>query len=118
VISPKACRWRVVLFFGPLLLAAVLAVPYRETHVLVAQEGRWASYAKKTTTVTDGYMLLPRFLSRRGDWTAASTREELKIRMRIVLYAAEIGAVAVLGVLDFLLFCLRRPHRRTPRVKT
>ena len=112
MISPQACRRRVFLFFGALLVAAILAVPYRETHVIVSQEGRRASFAKKTTTVAEGYMLLPRFLVRQGDWASAYTREELKVTMRVTLYAVEIGAVLVLGVLDYLFFCLRRPRKR------
>lgn len=101
-------------FFSVLLLAAGLAVPYRETHVTVAQEGRRASYATKTTTVGEGYMFLPRFLSRRGTWSSATTREELRVEMRTVLYAAEVGAVVVLGVLDYLLICRRRPRQPRP----
>ena len=101
-------------FFSVLFLAAVLAVPYRETHVTVAQEGRRASYATKTTTVDEGYMFLPRFLSRRGTWSSAYTREELRVEMRAVLYAAEVGAVVVLGLLDYFLICRRRPRRPRP----
>jgi hypothetical protein len=32
--------------------------------------------------------------------------------LRALLYAAEIGAVAVLGILDYLFLCLWRPRRR------
>ena len=112
MIPLKACRRRAFLFFGALFVAAVLAVPFRETHVTVSQEGRGATYAKKTTTVADGYMFLPRLLNRQGDWSSASTREELKVELRALLYAAEIGAVAVLGILDYLFLCLWRPRRR------
>jgi hypothetical protein len=111
----KKCRRRALLFFGALLIAAVAAVPYRETHVTVSQEGRRATFATKTTTVAEGYMALPRFLSRQGDWSSAYTREELKVELRTVLYAAEIGAVVVLGILDYLFLCLWRPRKRFPR---
>jgi hypothetical protein len=115
VIPLKTCRRRVGLFFGALFVAAILAVPFRETHATVSQEGRRASYAKKTTTIAEGYMFLPRFLNRQGDWSSAYTREELKVELRTALYAAEIGAVAALGVLDYLFFCLRRPRKRFSR---
>ena len=108
----KTCRRRVFLFFGALFVAAIFAVPYRETHITVAQEGRRAAYAKKTTTTAEGYMFLPRFLDRRGHWSSAYTREELKVEMRTALYAAEIGAVIVLGILDYLFLCLWRPRKR------
>ena len=101
-------------FFSVLLLAAVLAVPYRETHVTVAQESRRSSFATKTTAVSEGYMFLPRFLGRRGTWSSAYTREELRVEMRTVLYAAEVGAVVLLGFLDYLLICRRRPRRPRP----
>jgi hypothetical protein len=113
VIPLKTCRRRVFFFFGALFLAAVLAVPYRETHVTVTQEGRRASFAKKTTTIAEGYMFLPRFLDRNGDWSSAYTREELAVTLRTTLYAAEIGAVFLLGILDYLFFCLRRPRKRS-----
>ncbi len=112
MIPLKACRRRVLLFFGALFVAAIFAVPYRETHITVAQEGRRASYARKTTTLAEGYMFLPRFLNRQGKWASAYTREELKLQMRTILYAAEIGAVVVLGILDYLFLCLWRPRKR------
>ena len=62
--------------------------------------------------IAEGYMPLPRFLKRRGDWASAYTREELKVELRTIVYATEIGAVLVLGLLDYLYFCARRPRRR------
>ena len=117
MIPLKTCRRRAFLFFGALFVAAVLAVPFRETHVTVSQEGRRAAYAKKTTAVADGYMFLPRFLNRRGDWSSAYTREEFKVEWRAVLYAAEIGAVVVLGILDYFFLCLWRPRKRPSRMQ-
>ena len=114
MISPKICRRKVFLFFGALFIVAVLAVPYREMHITVAQEGRWASYATKTTSVAEGYMFLPRFLNRQGDWASAYTREEIRVALRATLYAAEIGAVVLLGILDYLFFCFWRPRKHSP----
>jgi hypothetical protein len=111
----KGCGKRILAGFGLLLAAAILAVPYREADVVVTQEGRRATFATRTTTVNEGYMFLPRFLKRRGDWSSPLTRAERHTALRTGLYTAEIGVVIILGIGDYLIFCRWLRRRRGGR---
>lgn len=111
----RSCGKRILAGFGLLLAAAILAVPYREADVIVTQEGRRATFATRTTTVNEGYMVLPRFLQRRGDWSSPLTRAERHTVLRSGLYAAESGVVLALGIGDYLIFCRWLRRRRAGR---
>jgi hypothetical protein len=105
------CRKKVLMAFGAILLGIALFVPYRSIRVAEVRE-RGSNLITRTTTRGRGFLFLPRFLaavSRNG--VPEAGRSET-YRLDAFLYAGEIAAVLVLGVLDYLLLCPKvRPRR-------
>jgi hypothetical protein len=107
----RPCRKRVLTAFGAILVAVLLFVPYRSVRVVeVRQPG--SNLITRTTTKGRGFLVLPRFLaavSRNG--VPEGDRTETT-GLNAVLYAGEIAAVLVLGVLDYFLLCPKVQTRR------
>jgi hypothetical protein len=107
----KPCSKKVLLGFGAVLFVVVLFIPYRSVSVRETRQGG-SNLITRTTTAGRGFLFLPRYLkavSRNG--ILAGGRSET-YRLDAVLYAAEIGAVLILAVLDFFLLCPKGPARR------
>jgi hypothetical protein len=110
----NACLKKIVIILGGILLAVFLIVPYTSRHVIEQRE-RSSVLVFRTTTKGRGYMFLPKFLKARA---ANGVVQDIQDRRRDYYelnqktLGAEIAAVVVIGVLDYLFFCRRRNERR------
>jgi hypothetical protein len=96
---------KVLVIFGVLLvLVVVFFVPYKQT--TVSTQAGSTGIGTRTTTEDNRSGALYNFLKFRGERTSARTGAQVTTTLRGDAYAFRIGAVIVLGILDYLLFCI------------
>jgi len=103
------CRLKILVFFGALLIIVVLFfVPYRRTWVST-QSGP-SGIGTQTTMEETRSTALYSLLKMRGERLSERTGAKVTTTLRGNVYALRIGAVILLGIFDYLLFCcwLRR----------
>jgi hypothetical protein len=103
----RACPRTVLTIFGLLFLIALLAVPVVTTESRL-REDPVTKIVTRTTFPRNTTMFLPRALTSGGRNDAAGA-----VRVRAAQWAATLGIVAFLGLLDYGLFC-RLLRRRRP----
>ncbi|MFQ6069238.1 MAG: hypothetical protein ACE5LC_01790 [Candidatus Aminicenantales bacterium] len=110
----NSCGKRIFLFFGMLLIIALLFVPYKSTHTRIKNTyGPYSGIKSKTTTTKSGYAFLAKlFSSKPFESSYTETRLETN-RLNTKLFLIEIGVIVFLAGFDYLLFCfLPRKKRR------
>jgi hypothetical protein len=109
----NACARRIIGIFGALLaVVALLLVPVQRTTV-TTQSG-FGGIGTRTTVITKEFTNLISFVKNRGERVSASTGAKVTTVLRGRMFAYEAGAVILLGVCDYVLFCIRvrRPRPR------
>lgn len=109
----NSCRLKILVVFGVLLvLVIVFFVPFKQT--FISTQSGPSGMGIRTTTEHAGSTALYNFLKMRGEKLSERTGAAVTTTLRGSVYAYRIGAVVVLGVLDYLLFCvwLRRGKRQ------
>ena len=100
----NTCRLKILVFFGALLVLVVLFfVPYRRTWVST-QSGP-SGIGTQTTTEETRSTALYSFLKMREEGISERTGATVTTTLRGSVYAFRTGAVILLGILDYLLFC-------------
>ncbi|MDH4198678.1 MAG: hypothetical protein OEW05_14780, partial [Candidatus Aminicenantes bacterium] len=86
----------------------VFFVPYKQT--TVSTQSGPSGIGTRTTLEDTGSMALDNFLKIRGEKLSERTGATFTTTLRADVYAFRIGAVILLAILDYLLFCcwLRR----------
>jgi hypothetical protein len=108
----NTCRLKIIVVFGVLLvLVVVFFVPYRR--ITVSTQSGPSGIGTRTTLEDSGSMALYNFLKIRGKKLSERTGATIATTLRGNIYAFRIGAVILLGIIDYLLFCgwLRREKR-------
>ncbi len=109
----NTCRLKIFVVFGVLLVfVVVFFVPYKQT--IVSTQSGPSGIGTQTTTEDIRSGALYNFLKIRGEKTSERTGATVTTTFRGNVYAFRIGAVILLGILDYLLFCswLRRKKRQ------
>ena len=112
----NTCGLKIFVIFAALLvLVAVFFVPYNQT--TVSTQSGPSGIGIRTTTEDNRTGALYNFLKIRGETTSARTGARVTTSLRADVYAFRIGAVIVLGVLDYLLFCVWMGRKKRPPVQ-
>jgi len=107
----NTCRLKILVFFGALVVLVVLFfVPYRRTWVST-QSGP-SGIGTQTTMEETRSTALYSFLKMRGEKLSERTGATITTTLRGNVYAFRIGAVILLGILDYFLFCYRRRRQK------
>jgi len=109
----NTCGLKIFVIFAALLvLVVVFFVPYKQT--TVSTQSGPSGIGTRTTTEDNRSGALYNFLKIRGETTSARTGAKVTTTLRGDVYAFRIGAVIVLGVLDYLLFCVWMGRKKRP----
>jgi len=110
----SACARRIVGIFGALLaVVALLLVPIRQT--TVTTRPGFGGVGTRTTVINTGFLNLLSYLKNSGERMSEGTGGKVTTVMRGRMYAYEIGAVILLGLCDYVLFCVRIRRKRPGR---